>query len=50
MIESKNFRFLFRTTADIGELQTEEVTDAAWRTVDSLADEQLKQRVARALL
>ncbi|MEU9620430.1 NUDIX hydrolase [Streptomyces sp. NPDC088251] len=45
-----DFRFLFRTAADIGELQTEEVTEAAWRTVDSLADEQLKRRVARALL
>ncbi|MET9807117.1 NUDIX hydrolase [Streptomyces halstedii] len=45
-----DFRFLFRTTADIGELQTDEVTDAAWRTVESLVDEQLRQRVARVLL
>ncbi|MFJ2209023.1 NUDIX domain-containing protein [Streptomyces poriferorum] len=45
-----DFRFLFRTTADIGDLQTEEVTDATWRTMESLANEQLKQRVARALL
>ncbi|WP_327235525.1 NUDIX domain-containing protein [Streptomyces sp. NBC_01317] len=45
-----DFRFLFRTTADIGELQTEEVTDAMWRTVESLIDERLKQRVTRALL
>ncbi|MFI6121665.1 NUDIX hydrolase [Streptomyces sp. NPDC051064] len=45
-----DFRFLFRTTADIGELQAEEVADAAWRTVESLTDEQLKQRVAHALL
>ncbi|MFD6802788.1 NUDIX hydrolase [Streptomyces cyaneofuscatus] len=45
-----DFRFLFRTTADIGELQTDEVTDAAWRTVESLADEQLRQRVVQALL
>ncbi|MER7035251.1 NUDIX hydrolase [Streptomyces albidoflavus] len=45
-----DFRFLFRTTADIGELQTEEVTDAAWRTVESLTDEQLKLRVTQALL
>lgn len=45
-----DFRFLFRTTADIGELQNDEVTDAAWRTVESLADERLRQRVARALL
>ncbi|MGW1207158.1 NUDIX hydrolase [Streptomyces cyaneofuscatus] len=45
-----DLRFLFRTTADIGELQTEEVTDAAWLTVDSLTDHQLSQRVAHALL
>ncbi|MFD8349987.1 NUDIX hydrolase [Streptomyces coelicoflavus] len=45
-----DFRFLFRTTADIGELQTEQVTDAAWHTVESLADEHLRQRVTRALL
>lgn len=45
-----DFRFLFRTTADIGELQAEEVTDAAWLTVDSLADERLRRRVSEALL
>ncbi|GLV77857.1 NUDIX hydrolase [Streptomyces hygroscopicus] len=44
-----DFRFLFRTTADIGELQTEEVSDAAWREVESLHDERLKQRVVQAL-
>lgn len=44
-----DFRFLFRTTVDIGELQTEEISDAAWREVDSLHDEQLKQRVVQAL-
>ncbi|MFE4053011.1 NUDIX hydrolase [Streptomyces sp. YIM B13518] len=44
-----DFRFLFRTTADIGELQAEEVSDAAWREVESLHDEILKQRVAQAL-
>ena len=37
-----DFRFLFRTTAEIGELQTEEVTDAAWRPLDALRDEQLR--------
>ena len=37
------------TTADNGELQTEEVTGAVWPTMESLADEQLKRRVARAL-
>lgn len=44
-----DFRFLFTTTADIGELQTEEVTDATWRPADTLHDERLKQRVAQAL-
>lgn len=44
-----DFRFLFRTTADIGELQAEEVSDAAWRTVGALHDERLGQRVAQAL-
>ncbi|WP_328443399.1 NUDIX domain-containing protein [Streptomyces sp. NBC_00386] len=44
-----DFRFLFRTIADIGELQTEEVSDAAWRTVGALHDEKLRQRVAQAL-
>ncbi|MCX5315891.1 NUDIX hydrolase [Streptomyces sp. NBC_00154] len=44
-----DFRFLFHTTADIGELQTEEISDAAWRETDSLHDEQLKQRVTQAL-
>ncbi|OMI33702.1 NUDIX hydrolase [Streptomyces sparsogenes DSM 40356] len=44
-----DFRFLFTTTADIGELQTEEVTDAAWRTADTLRDKRLKQRVTQAL-
>ncbi|MHC5902632.1 NUDIX hydrolase [Streptomyces sp. S6] len=42
-----DFRFLFRTTADIGDLQTEEVSAAAWR--ESLHDERLRQRVAQAL-
>lgn len=44
-----DFRFLFRTTADIGELQTEEVSDAAWREIDTLHDEMLRHRVAQAL-
>ncbi|MCM2388142.1 hypothetical protein [Streptomyces albipurpureus] len=43
------FRFLFRTTADIGEPQTEEVSDAAWQTVGALHDEWLSRRVAQAL-
>lgn len=45
-----DFRFLFRTTADIGELQTEEVSDAAWRNVDEITDPQLRNRIATALL
>ncbi|MFE5851739.1 NUDIX hydrolase [Streptomyces sp. NPDC056500] len=44
-----DFRFLFRTAADIGELQAEEVSDAAWRTVGALHDERLGRRVAQAL-
>lgn len=44
-----DFRYLFRTTADIGELQTEEVSDAAWHEVSSLHDGQLRQRVAQAI-
>ncbi|MFF8954154.1 NUDIX hydrolase [Streptomyces sp. NPDC014894] len=44
-----DFRFLFRTAADIGELQAEEVSDAVWRTVGALHDERLGQRVAQAL-
>ncbi|MGW4271111.1 NUDIX hydrolase [Streptomyces seoulensis] len=44
-----DFRFLFRTAADIGELQSEEVSDAVWRTVDAFHDESLGRRVAQAL-
>jgi len=44
-----DFRFLFRTTADIGDLQTEEVSDAAWRHLDELTDPQLRSRIAAAL-
>jgi 8-oxo-dGTP pyrophosphatase MutT (NUDIX family) len=42
-----DFRFLFRTTAQIGQLQTEEVTDATWRDLDRISDDTLRQRVAR---
>lgn len=45
-----DFRFLFRTTADIGDLQTEEVSDTAWRNVDEITDPKLWDRVATALL
>ncbi|MGW7492611.1 NUDIX hydrolase [Streptomyces sp. NPDC054786] len=44
-----DFRFLFGTTADIGELQTEEVSDAAWREIDSISDESLRRRIIQAL-
>ncbi|SHH28920.1 NUDIX hydrolase [Streptomyces sp. 3214.6] len=44
-----DFRFLFRTTADIGQLQTEEVSDAAWRNLDQITDPQLRSRIAAAL-
>ncbi|MFB7054830.1 NUDIX hydrolase [Streptomyces vinaceus] len=41
-----DFRFLFRTTATIGDLQTEEVSDAAWREIAEIIDPQLRKRVA----
>ncbi|GAA1897306.1 hypothetical protein [Streptantibioticus ferralitis] len=44
-----DFRFLSRTDADVAELQTEEVTDAAWRETPSLSDERLRDRVAETL-
>lgn len=44
-----DFRFLFRTTADLGKLQADEVTDAAWREIDTLKDPTLRQRIATAL-
>ncbi|PWI46007.1 hypothetical protein [Streptomyces sp. ICBB 8177] len=44
-----DFRFLFRTTAVIGELQTEEASDAAWRDVGTISDDRLRRRIAEAL-
>ncbi|WP_329076939.1 NUDIX domain-containing protein [Streptomyces niveus] len=44
-----DFRFLFRTSADVVELQAEEVTAAAWRDADTIADEVLRDRVLHAL-
>ncbi|MFI1799375.1 NUDIX hydrolase [Streptomyces sp. NPDC020379] len=44
-----DFRFLFRTTADVHQLQAEEVTDAAWRDIETVADECLRSRIAAAL-
>ncbi|WP_018638738.1 NUDIX hydrolase [Parafrankia elaeagni] len=39
-------RFLVHTAADLGTLQTEEITAAAWRQVDSLPGEALRTRIA----
>jgi 8-oxo-dGTP pyrophosphatase MutT (NUDIX family) len=44
-----DFRFLFRTSADVGELQTEEVIGAEWRDAAFISDMVLRQRVATAL-
>ncbi|SFK68473.1 8-oxo-dGTP pyrophosphatase MutT, NUDIX family [Streptosporangium canum] len=44
-----DFRFLFRSAADVGRLQTEEVTDSAWRDAGDISDRTLRQRVAQAL-
>ncbi|MGR3939258.1 NUDIX hydrolase [Streptomyces sp. BRA346] len=44
-----DFRFLFRTSADVVELQTEEVTAAAWHDAETIADETLRNRVMQAL-
>ncbi len=41
-----DFRFLFTADLDFGTLQTEEVTGAAWRPVDDLADFRLRERSA----
>jgi 8-oxo-dGTP pyrophosphatase MutT (NUDIX family) len=44
-----DFRFLFGTAADVTELQAEEVTDAAWRGIESIVDDRLRARVAAAV-
>ncbi|MEV0318862.1 NUDIX domain-containing protein [Streptomyces sp. NPDC050659] len=44
-----DFRYLFRTAAEVGELQLEEVTAAAWRDADDIADGVLRHRVKGAL-
>jgi 8-oxo-dGTP pyrophosphatase MutT (NUDIX family) len=44
-----DFRFLFTTSADVAELQAEEVTDAAWRSIETITDQRLRTRVAEAL-
>ncbi|WP_328725876.1 NUDIX domain-containing protein [Streptomyces sp. NBC_00259] len=47
--QQPDFRFLFHTSADVVELQSEEVTAAAWRDADTIADATLRTRVLRAL-
>lgn len=44
-----DFRFLFRTSADIGQLQAEEVTGAEWREISCISSPVLRRRVADAL-
>lgn len=44
-----DFRFLFHTTANLGQLQSEEVSDAAWREIDALPDQRLRHHVVQAL-
>jgi 8-oxo-dGTP pyrophosphatase MutT (NUDIX family) len=44
-----DFRFMFRTTANVAQLQAEEVTDAAWRDISTDANPVLRQRVVAAL-
>ncbi|MET7620956.1 NUDIX domain-containing protein [Streptomyces sp. NPDC005408] len=44
-----DFRFLFRTSADVIELQTEEVAAPAWRHTDTIESDTLRNRVLDAL-
>ncbi|MFI2432234.1 NUDIX hydrolase [Streptomyces sp. NPDC018693] len=44
-----DFRFLFRASVDVIELQTEEVTAASWRPADVIEDATLRKRVLDAL-
>ncbi|MGW3472116.1 NUDIX hydrolase [Saccharopolyspora sp. NPDC000995] len=44
-----DFRFVFRTTAEVGALQTEEVHNAAWLSPDELTDPHLRERVRGVL-
>ncbi|NUR66460.1 MAG: NUDIX domain-containing protein [Streptomyces sp.] len=44
-----DFRYLFRTTAEPGALQAEEVAGAEWRPVSTLHDDRLRQRVREAV-
>lgn len=44
-----DFRFLFRTAADVGELQAEEIAGSVWRDIADLRDKRLRRRVAAAV-
>ncbi|MFC1418418.1 NUDIX hydrolase [Streptacidiphilus cavernicola] len=41
-----DFRFMFTTVSDVAELQAEEVTDSSWRGIETIADVDLRARVA----
>src|SRR5262249_12910908 len=43
-----DFRFVFRTGADFGQLQTDEVSEAAWRGIDAVGAT-LRSRIVAAL-
>lgn len=44
-----DFRFLFCTSSDVGELQAEEVTGAEWRDIAFISDPGLRQRISDSL-
>jgi 8-oxo-dGTP pyrophosphatase MutT (NUDIX family) len=44
-----DFRYVFTTTADTGQLQTEEITAAAWHPASSLPGRHLRDRVLQTL-
>ncbi|GAA4947080.1 hypothetical protein GCM10023205_03700 [Yinghuangia aomiensis] len=44
-----DFRFLFRTTSDIGNLQTEDVDDFCWRSRGAISDGELRAHIEAAL-
>ncbi|MFJ8536162.1 NUDIX hydrolase [Streptomyces sp. NPDC093591] len=44
-----DFRYLFTTDQDVVELQTEEVSGAQWREVETLGDAGMRERVRQVL-
>lgn len=44
-----DFRFVFRSTGDIGDLQAEEVDEAFWRNPGNLTDRELVRHITAAL-